>query len=100
MIEISFSDLLSGSSLQTGATFMPAPARASAQLSHVFPRVRRGVLHYNHPVLKSLANLCFESGQTKLAVSARTDYHSPVVTFHSAGRLAADKPALQAAKHE
>ena len=53
---------------------MPAPERASLRLSLVFLRLRRGHLHYNrpvcdfvHPVLKLLANLCFDSGQTKLA---------------------------------
>ena len=47
---------------------MPARLRASGQFRCLFRRVRRGFLHYNHPVLKLLANLCFEFGQTKLAV--------------------------------
>jgi hypothetical protein len=29
-----------------------------------------------HPVLKLLEDLCFEFGQTKLAASRRSDYHS------------------------
>jgi hypothetical protein len=72
--QISFSDLLSGSSLGIGATFMPARRWAAEQLSGVFPHLPRGVLHHNrpfrnfvHPVLKLPVNLCFESGQTKLA---------------------------------